>query len=232
MKKEFRTLSALIIGGLAFQSCRPFENPKNVQAAPFIPQPTSLPEMPTATPTMIHVSPTAIETPDIPYFSQFNYQGEYFKNNVPWSEAACGIISGAMITNTEPLKYYKRFLDYLAYKGLDGSERITANGSYIDDQIMVMESMGYRFLELPTENRSEAEIKSDIKRFTEQGFPILVGATIWTGDVSQPHITVAVGVNADNEIIWNDPAYGEQYIYALPRKISPKRYLVAFPPTQ
>jgi hypothetical protein len=234
-------LTSILFGALTLQSCNPFESPQKAEAAPLITNPTLPPETPTtisiSTPYSTETanptpSPIPIKTPDIPYFSQFNYQDEYFKKGVPWDEAACGIMAGAMITKTEPLNYYQRFLDYLASIGLDGKERITNLGSYTEDQVKVMESMGYRFLEIPVKDRSEDEIKSDVKRFTDQGFAILVAARIWTGDVNYPHISVAVGVNQDNEIVWNDPAFGEKYVYTLPRKIFPSRYFVAFPPVQ
>jgi hypothetical protein len=112
----------------------------------------------------------------------------------------CGIMAGAMVTNTDPYTYWKMYSTHLK------NAAITTDGTGFFNHKAVLESLGYRLV--PIEG-SPQEIKNQISQYTDNGIPVWINTDI-KGDFGWiPHHTIAVDVDEDGSIIFNDPWYGE-----------------------
>ncbi|KKU10761.1 MAG: Diguanylate cyclase [Candidatus Woesebacteria bacterium GW2011_GWB1_45_5] len=121
-----------------------------------------------------------------------------------WKDSSCGLMAGGMVTNMDPLAYYEEFKDYFKSQG---QERVlTSRGTAFDDHKVVLESLGYNLV--PVQG-SLQDIKVQIESYTDAGVPVWVNADIWSGNSWIGHQTVAIGIDVNGDIIFNDPWYGE-----------------------
>ena len=219
MKKE---LQIALTASLFLNSCSPMiakamEN-RNQEKDPKILTPAPIPTfIPMTTPTQVPTLETiitiptieTIKTPDILYFSQKNYKNQILEDGTPWNYSTCGIMVGAMITKTDPIAYYNEFNKYFKSIGKYGPSRITRYGSDLEDHKAVLENLGYTFEQINSENRDIKDVIKDIKEITNKGIPVIVKANIWDGYDWYGHYTIAVGVDENGNIKYNDPVYGE-----------------------
>ncbi|HJY98804.1 MAG TPA: protein phosphatase 2C domain-containing protein [Patescibacteria group bacterium] len=112
----------------------------------------------------------------------------------------CGIFTGAMVTGTDPYTYWESFNNYFGQSRL-----VSTGGTSFYDHKSVLESMGY---ELAPLGGSTQDIKDQISNYAASGIPVWVNAEILTGSNWIGHHTMATGVDADGNIIFNDPFYG------------------------
>ncbi len=167
---------------------------------------------------LFKIYPTLTPMPETPtpiepflYFTQKIYGEELTDDGSLLSKVGCGITVGAMVTRTDPWVYYQSFKDYFKSIGKYGPARITKNGSSMEDHISVLESLGFN-LENISDGKTSQEVKEKIKELTAAGIPVWVNANIYASG----HHTMAVGINENGEIIFNDPFYGEEV--AIPDK--------------
>ncbi|HJY98228.1 MAG TPA: hypothetical protein VJ227_00765 [Patescibacteria group bacterium] len=216
MRKEVQT--AILTASLFVGSCAPViarreENKGGGETNSKVTQTT--PEVPIPVPVFaeVYVKPEVETQSDevLPflYFGQKNYPNEKDFGGCTWAQKGCGIMVGAMITRTDPITYYyKNFLPYFESIGKDGASRYSC-GSKLEDHRAVLENMGYTFVEISREGSTLDQIKAEIKEYTENGVPVWVDTSIDGGDVWIPHFTMAVGVNDEGTIVFNDPYFGE-----------------------
>ncbi len=205
-----------------------------------IPTSTEVPyQIPTLETVILTPTPEPILAPDVLYFSQLDYKNQFFKDGTPWSDASCGIMVDAMISKMQPLDFYKYFLDYFKSIGKDGEERITKLGSDLEDHKLVLESLGYTFVEIPSQD-SNTDVKAEIKKYTDQGIPVLIKADVWTGYDWYGHYTIGIGIDKDGNIIYNDSVYGQGVTIAESSEaaalrsethwIAPSQFFAVYPP--
>lgn len=146
--------------------------------------------------------------PTIPPFIYYSQKDSRWANNkIPggtWKDSACGLMAGAMVTRSDPYTYYDNFKNYFKSQGKE--RLLTSMGTAFDDHKVVLESLGYKVVPV---SGSLSDIKSQIQEYSNNGVPVWVNAEIWTGDKWVGHNTVAIGVDASGEIIFNDPWYGQ-----------------------
>lgn len=244
MKKE---TSFIIATSLFLNSCAPMvakaldnsgDNAIKITTPTQIPtfEPTSAPtQIPYEIPTLetVITIPTIEETktPDILYFSQKKYKNQLLEDGTPWNYSGCGIMVGAMITKTDPIAYYNEFNKYFKSIGKYGPSRITRYGSDLEDHRAVLENLGYTFEQIDTENKELKDILKDVKEMTDKGIPVIVKANIWDGYDWYGHYTIAVRVDENNNIVYNDPVYGEG-VTIPDTTIFPKEFYAVFPPAK
>lgn len=218
-----RELEIIIASALVLQACAPVVSGHEGSGGSiepkdkiFIPTPTPLPPMPTLG---VFQTPIVIESPTpapkteakiwpFPYFAQGDFKGYKTIDNCTWSYAGCGIMMGAMITKTDPVAYEKGFVKYWDSHHIDEKLVYSCSGSDLVRHVLYLESLGYKFTNISA-GKSVAEVKDEIKRLTAGGTPVWVNTKIWDGQAWIGHHTMAVGVDKNGKIIFNDPYYGE-----------------------
>lgn len=151
------------------------------------------------------------------YFSQLDYSdpSKYQVNNpyhekvLTWANGACGIMTGAMITGMTPEEYYAEF----KAAGYDLTvDRYNTVYTKTPWHLDTLQKLGYNNLKLNGNNTSLADIKVQIKNYTNQGISVWIGSSIpeLVGGKMKtiPHDVEAIGVDDNGNIIVNDPVWG------------------------
>lgn len=136
------------------------------------------------------------------YYSQLDskWDGIPTEGKATIEADGCGIITGAMVTKTDPYVYWNNFSTYFKSQG---KERLVGTGgTAFDDHRDVLQSMGYKMVPV---TGSVKEIKQQITNYTKAGTPVWVNAYIY----KVPHHTEAIGVSQDGNIVFNDPVWGK-----------------------
>lgn len=219
MRKEAQIF---IIGALVLSGCAPLvaQAQESDTATPhkvdFTPTPNTFPTK-IVIPTMgIEITPTP-KKDILPflYFSQTDkkYASEKTIDNCTWGKSACGIMVGAMVSRMDPLEYSAEFLAYFADKNVDAKTVFNCEGASIERHVEFLESPGhdFQFKKLSTPGATVDEVKKQIKDYTSQGIPVWVATDFWDniGKKYTSHQSMAVGIDENGNIIFNDPYYGE-----------------------
>lgn len=152
--------------------------------------------------TMVNISNSS--NPQSINFAYFSQKDPQWQDLPVWSgsiaDDGCGVMVGAMVTGLTPEVYYQEFQDYFASQGFE--RLVSSDGTDYRDHVAVLESMGYT--EIPLSGTLQ-ELKDQVKKYTEAGTPVWIGAQIY----GTPHFTMAIGVDENNNLILNDPYFGE-----------------------
>lgn len=127
------------------------------------------------------------------------YQDFATYDGATMEDDGCGIATGAMVTNKTPEEYYSIYQNYLASQ--NKQSLLTNSGDVFDTHKAIIESIGCDVIPL---SGSLQKIKSDIKNYTDQNVPVWVAAQIY----SSGHHAEAIGIDNQNNIIFNDPYRG------------------------
>lgn len=169
-------------------------------------------------PTLEALAKAELDASKFTYFSQKDpkWQDIPAKGRASVYYQGCGIITGAMVTGTDPHVYWKMFADHFKAKVSElhpkGEERIlTVNGTSFFDHKEVLEASGYKFK--PVQGHFK-EIKAQLTDYSSKGIPVWVNAAFWTGYKWIKHHSMAVGVDAESRFVFNDPWFGEAHASA------------------
>jgi|GEM_PF-6551203 len=140
------------------------------------------------------------------YFSQKDPQWKDIPNSgsATTENQGCGPVTGGMVTDTTPLIYWDIYAGY--FKG-KGEERIlTVKGTSAPDHQEVLKSIHY---DVPGIEGKVKYIKSEIRRYTSVGIPVWVNAGFGGKNNWIDHHSMAIGIDENENIIFNDPLFGE-----------------------
>jgi hypothetical protein len=148
---------------------------------------------------------------DIDYINQKSYASVLNSDGSNWLDTGCGVMAGAMVFST--VTGTSNPYDYNTLLQKHG--QVTSGGTGWFLHKTVLEENGFDVVPV---YGSVAEKEKQILEYAAEGIPVWINAYIDNGTGTYiGHHTLAVGVDAQGNLILDDPYYGENYHMPISR---------------